>query len=1139
MAPASGDANPMDATPNPFPGLRPFESADRRFFFGRDLQIQELVQRLASHRVVAIIGGSGCGKSSLVRAGLLPALTGLGLGTAGRVWQPVVFVPGRFSDRSDRRSPLYSLARAFNAVLEDDADAQARTDEIVRQFDGVSGFGRLVDAYADRRRVRPGLEGLREKTNYLFVVDQFEELFSEKLRDQPEPVSMISRIVENWRKPHPRAFIVLTMRSEHLESCTAYGDFPEVINATSYLVRRLRDSELQQAIVRPIEQLCTELASDGERSGISLRVPETLPVVDADVVRDLLKSVDALAHDPDHLPLFQHCLFWLWRCAVKGDGGVPAIPPRFTVEHLARAVGTSIREPGRDRWSTLLADCLDHRANLAFAALPTDRQQAARQLLNALGVKDHEQRYKRTPLRLERLAEIGLDRGMYAQIRDGINAKHPYLRDTTNDEADICHEALIRKWRKLRGWVDEEYDRADLYHRIAVRLGKWRNLGCPRDDKDEWLYEKVANSARDSGLLDPIPPLWLERLYPWDEDPLGIRSTPERLAEVHAANRTFIEESLAYHDGLRERDRKRERQLRFRRGGMIVTASIGGVVLCAWLINYFMGERELRALYSTFIANSNSRSASPSDTPSRRLAHLWQGMVAHNVYSARDDGFAAFLANFSVLIDPRGARRDRLASTRAFGEATLSESFKEILAAPMPQELPETLVPAGAAPRPIATTASREAAAVTKPHAGDAQPTAAPSGPQLVAIGPGEFECVDPTRPGIPLLKIAAEVVSLPDNVPLLSFPPNANFRIDSRCEAIVAAVPQPDNLWSVQLVYITWRRSREGWIAVRAESGRNLPFFERARSVVVTTVDGVVDSTVTVRLDVDEKPRLVRVFSLRPEPWPEWSARRFADAQRAVDSPEARRTCTGVDAPPVVGNDVLRWYLFDDPKGDTPLCLTVAPAQSTGIVADPVELDAAPPSAELPIEGARGTSITPQLIQFFAPHGARRESGAQHVPLAKVSFTGPPVTGIRLRRTGRHEGWIEIDADDGSNDAPDASQRTRYVAPARLGALNREACRAATNAPREYRNILVAPVAGPRDRGDLRSLFATKPQRDASKTSREPLGVWNLEYDELRRADSGLQAQHEAVGQLLAGAGTLDAAERERRNPCDVKRDQ
>jgi energy-coupling factor transporter ATP-binding protein EcfA2 len=251
----------MPAFPNPFPGLRPFEAADRDRFFGRDLQVQELGKRLAENRVITIIGGSGCGKSSLVRAGLLPALTGLGLSSAGRIWQPVVFIPGRFVDRAERRSPLYSLARAFDSVLIDESDRDARIERIVNNFDTVGGFGRLVDAFSGQRKVRPGQESLRDKANYLFVIDQFEELFSEELRTEPEPVSLISRIVENWRNPHPRAYIVVTMRSEHLENCTAYGDFPEVINATSYLVRRLRDSELQDSIVRPIEQLCIELAA--------------------------------------------------------------------------------------------------------------------------------------------------------------------------------------------------------------------------------------------------------------------------------------------------------------------------------------------------------------------------------------------------------------------------------------------------------------------------------------------------------------------------------------------------------------------------------------------------------------------------------------------------------------------------------------------------------------------------------------------------------------------------------------------------------------------------------------------------------------------------------------------------------------
>src|SRR5215472_6467426 len=92
-------------TDNPFPGLRPFESAEAALFFGRDEQCDELLARLAARRLVAVVGMSGSGKSSLVRAGLLPALSRGYLPSAGSSWHIAVFRPG-----SD---PLANLARAL------------------------------------------------------------------------------------------------------------------------------------------------------------------------------------------------------------------------------------------------------------------------------------------------------------------------------------------------------------------------------------------------------------------------------------------------------------------------------------------------------------------------------------------------------------------------------------------------------------------------------------------------------------------------------------------------------------------------------------------------------------------------------------------------------------------------------------------------------------------------------------------------------------------------------------------------------------------------------------------------------------------------------------------------------------------
>src|SRR5947207_14818535 len=79
---------------NPFPGLRTFESAETHLFFGRDGQSEELLKRLKRTRFLAVVGTSGSGKSSLVRAGLLPALQGGLMSSAGSDWRIAILRPG-------------------------------------------------------------------------------------------------------------------------------------------------------------------------------------------------------------------------------------------------------------------------------------------------------------------------------------------------------------------------------------------------------------------------------------------------------------------------------------------------------------------------------------------------------------------------------------------------------------------------------------------------------------------------------------------------------------------------------------------------------------------------------------------------------------------------------------------------------------------------------------------------------------------------------------------------------------------------------------------------------------------------------------------------------------------------------------
>ena len=135
---------------NPFPGLRPFEAENHHLFFGREVQVKELLQRLERSRFLAVTGPSGSGKSSLIRAGLIPQLSGTG--SAASVWRQAAFRPGD--------DPF----RHFAEALLRDGAVRGGVDDVIRALeqDGLKGVLCQMDD--------------RLSTRLLVLVDQFEEL---------------------------------------------------------------------------------------------------------------------------------------------------------------------------------------------------------------------------------------------------------------------------------------------------------------------------------------------------------------------------------------------------------------------------------------------------------------------------------------------------------------------------------------------------------------------------------------------------------------------------------------------------------------------------------------------------------------------------------------------------------------------------------------------------------------------------------------------------------------------------------------------------------------------------------------------------------------------------------------------------
>src|SRR5215510_16262238 len=91
---AMGDRPPSPALRIPFPGLRPFRTDEEHLFFGRENQVDRMIDKLAAHRFLAVVGTSGSGKSSLVNCGLRPALHRGYMASAGARWRIVQFRPG-------------------------------------------------------------------------------------------------------------------------------------------------------------------------------------------------------------------------------------------------------------------------------------------------------------------------------------------------------------------------------------------------------------------------------------------------------------------------------------------------------------------------------------------------------------------------------------------------------------------------------------------------------------------------------------------------------------------------------------------------------------------------------------------------------------------------------------------------------------------------------------------------------------------------------------------------------------------------------------------------------------------------------------------------------------------------------------
>jgi DNA-binding SARP family transcriptional activator/class 3 adenylate cyclase/energy-coupling factor transporter ATP-binding protein EcfA2 len=213
----------------PYKGLARYESADAPFFHGRERLVATLVARIAVDRFVGIIGASGSGKSSLVRAGLLPALSGNALPGSG-AWPTCTCTPGEH--------PLRSVAEALAPLVGVPAPELAR--RLDRQPDEL---GTVLDA---------ALRG-RGGARVVVVVDQFEEIVT-LCRDQEERERFAGALVDAVTDPDVPLVLVPVVRADYFGALAVHPELARLFEHSQVLVGAMTDTELRRAVSEPAQR---------------------------------------------------------------------------------------------------------------------------------------------------------------------------------------------------------------------------------------------------------------------------------------------------------------------------------------------------------------------------------------------------------------------------------------------------------------------------------------------------------------------------------------------------------------------------------------------------------------------------------------------------------------------------------------------------------------------------------------------------------------------------------------------------------------------------------------------------------------------------------------------------------------------
>lgn len=407
----------------PYRGLEPYRSEDAALFCGREEATAEVLDRLrallespAPRSLLVVVGASGSGKSSLVRAGVVPAVQAGALDGPDSSWSAQLSVPGPVALEalsSDWLGRGPGLRGSYGQYPSEAFNGQSG--------DGHYGGGGALNA---QRLDGERLDGEPRRGRRLVVIDQFEEVFRLDASQRADLLSALSRAEPSW------GAVVAVLRADFYEAAANEPVLLTALRSNQVLVGPMTEAEVREVITGPAQKMGVKV----EPGLVELLLRDLAP-----------RGPTGFAHDAGVLPLLSYALLATWQNA-KGN--------ELTVSAYRAAGG--------------LHGAVRQRAEVLYLGLSPGQQVMARRLFHRLVNVEEGVPLTRRHMTAHEVDQLGLDA---AEVLGRFVA----ARLVTADEGgvQVSHEALLYAWPRLAGWLDADRDGLRLHHELVDATKRW------------------------------------------------------------------------------------------------------------------------------------------------------------------------------------------------------------------------------------------------------------------------------------------------------------------------------------------------------------------------------------------------------------------------------------------------------------------------------------------------------------------------------------------------------------------------------------------------------------------------------------------------------------------------------------------